>query len=512
MMDKDIIKQVGLSDNEAEIYLLLLGLGEALASEIAEKSKISRPHIYDTIAKLIDKGLASYVIKNNRKYFKPANPEVLLDLLKSKEMSLQEALADLKKLYAPSKEKPVVEVYEGKEGLKTILKDVLREGKEIHAFGPTAKWQEEVPIALQQYMKERKRIGFKGKMITPEGSSVLDTPLNEYKTIPKEHSSPATTFMYGDKTCIIMWVETPIGIIIKNNELADSMRSYFNLMWNEKTKTWYGKEGLKAYFEDMLKENPKEYLIIGEAGRAADIMPEWWNDWDKRRIAQGLKTRRIYDDTLEARKAALRHPHRELREIKFVPLQTKTPLITCVYGNKLMFTSWRIKNPILIMVENKEIAEDYRSQFETLWNQKQHTYYGIKGIQNVLMQIIQPDEKGNPKEILCYGTSGASPKLFPKFIENWHKIRIKNKVKIKIIYTDTKESHNRVAKLKNDPNYQIKFMPGGYESPVATFVLPNKVILMAITKNAFATVVENKDITEIYRKQFETLWKISKER
>jgi HTH-type transcriptional regulator, sugar sensing transcriptional regulator len=71
---KEIIKALGLSDNESEVYLILLNMNEALASEIATKSRISRPHIYDTLEKLIDKGLASYVIKNNRRHYKPANP------------------------------------------------------------------------------------------------------------------------------------------------------------------------------------------------------------------------------------------------------------------------------------------------------------------------------------------------------------------------------------------------------------------------------------------------------
>ena len=67
----------GLTENEAEVYLLLLQEDSSLASALASDTKISRPHVYDSLNKLIEKGLASYVIKNNRKYFRSANPKEL---------------------------------------------------------------------------------------------------------------------------------------------------------------------------------------------------------------------------------------------------------------------------------------------------------------------------------------------------------------------------------------------------------------------------------------------------
>lgn len=505
-MDKEIIKQIGLSDNEAEIYLLLLQLGESSASQVAEKSEISRPHIYDTLAKLIEKGLASYVIKQGRRYYKPADPDSLLELIKTKEMSLQKVLPSLKKLYAPSKEKPDVEVYEGKGGLKTVFNELLKHGKNFEAFGPTTNWKKHAPIELERYFKEREKIGFKARMLCPEGSDVLASPLNTYKFIPKQYSSPATTLMYGDKTCFVLWLDTIITILVKNKELSDSFRSYFNLMWQEQTKTLYGVEGLRHYFNDILKEKPKEFLVIGEAGRAADFDPEFWNEWDIKREKLGIKARRIYDDTLEARRAVKRHPQRKHREIKYMPFHPKTPLITVVYNNKVMLTSWKHKDLILVIIEDRDIANDFRQQFETLWNQKQHTYYGIEGVKNVLTQII--DEK--PKEVFVYGTSGASRKIFPEFIKKWHEKRVKYRIKFKVIYTDSEDTKDRLKKLEKDPYYHVRLMPGGYESPVATFVYNNKVMLIAIVKNGFATVIEHDEITKIYRKQFDTLWKISK--
>ena len=420
-------------------------------------------------------------------------------------MTLQKALPDLKKLYVPAEEKPVVEVYKGKGGVKNVFNELLRCGEEFLAFGPTTKWKEVAPIELERYFKEREKVGLKGKILGQYGTKTLEFPLNEYKFLPKQYSSPATTLMFGKKTCFVLWLDTIITILVENKELTDSFRSYFNMMWNEQTKTLYGKEGLNQYFNDVLNEKPKELLIMGE-GTAPDIDSEIWHEWDKKRVAAGIKTRRIYDDTLEARKAAKKYPTREFRKDKFIPFTTKTPLITVVYNNKVMFSSWSLKNLILVIIENKNIANDFKQQFETLWNQKQHTYYGIDGVKNVLTQFIEEA----PKQALIYGTSGASTKIFPDFIAEWHKKRIEKKIDIKVIYTDSIESKKRLKRLKKDSHFHVKLMPGGYESPVATFIYNNKVILMAIVKDGFATIIENEEINRIYRKQFDVLWKISK--
>lgn len=504
---KEIVKELGLSDNEAEVYVLLLELNEALASEIAEKSKISRPHIYDTIAKLIDKGLASYVNKNNRRYFKAASPDVLLELLKAKESSLQEVLPELKKLYAPQKEKPLVEVYEGKEGLKNILHDLLRSNKDFCAFGPTTKWREEIPLEMDRYFKQRDKLSFKARLLAPSGTKTMEYKKNEYRFLPKEYSSPATTIMYDDKTWMILWLPTIISILVENKELAESFKSFFEMMWNDDTRVWRGADGLKMYFDTIAKDKPKELMIMGNHGRAADVIPEHWNEFNKKRYEIGLRSRRIYDDTPEARKAAGKHPIGDIHQIRFNPAIGDSPIITSIYHDKVWFMSWDPKMPLVILVKNKDLAEGYKYRFEELWNQKNKTYNGLEGLKTVLEQLMED----KPEEFHIYGSSGAFVKLAPEYINDYHERRIKNRITMNIIYTDTEDSRKRAALFRKKPYTNIRYLPGQYESPIATLTYNNKVVLMAIEENGFAVVVDDPKMADIFKKQFETLWNVSKE-
>ena len=75
------LKSAGLTDNESKIYLALIDLGPSLAGQISRKTGMYRRSVYDTIEMLIEKGLVSYILQNNRKIFQAANPERLLQII-----------------------------------------------------------------------------------------------------------------------------------------------------------------------------------------------------------------------------------------------------------------------------------------------------------------------------------------------------------------------------------------------------------------------------------------------
>ena len=68
-MDTKTLEMLGLEQKQAKIYLALLQLKQATATKISEDTRIERTLCYSIINKLIDKGLISYIIQNNVKYF-----------------------------------------------------------------------------------------------------------------------------------------------------------------------------------------------------------------------------------------------------------------------------------------------------------------------------------------------------------------------------------------------------------------------------------------------------------
>ena len=86
-MDIRILEQAGLTKGESEIYLVLVRIGESIASDIAKHTKIARPNVYDYLNKLKEKRLVSFVNKNNKTYYVPSPPGRLLDFMDEKKES-----------------------------------------------------------------------------------------------------------------------------------------------------------------------------------------------------------------------------------------------------------------------------------------------------------------------------------------------------------------------------------------------------------------------------------------
>ena len=128
-MNTEILKDLGLTNTEIKIYITLLEFGSSLASVISKKSNIERTVTYHILEKLIRKGIVSYVIKENRKYFSSAEPERLKNILKEKEQSLNELIPELIKIKKQEEHPLSIEVFRGKEGFKTVMGDLIKDKK-----------------------------------------------------------------------------------------------------------------------------------------------------------------------------------------------------------------------------------------------------------------------------------------------------------------------------------------------------------------------------------------------
>lgn len=233
-MNIKVLEQIGLTKGEVEVYLILLKIGEATASEIAKYTKIARPNVYDYLNKLKEKRLVSFVNKNNKTYYLPSSPERLLEFIDEKRDILQNNLKELLSLYKPKKQKPTIEVYEGAEGLKTVMNDIIKEKKEFVGWGGSDKIRDYLPdYFIERYINERKKKKIKAKLLYTEGEPQIKINLTKFKSIPKEFTSPSTTVVYSDRVVILIYTPIPVTIVIKSKELSESYKKHFELLWKK---------------------------------------------------------------------------------------------------------------------------------------------------------------------------------------------------------------------------------------------------------------------------------------
>ncbi|MBM3233796.1 TrmB family transcriptional regulator [Candidatus Pacearchaeota archaeon] len=239
-MEIEKLKEIGLNEKETKVYLALLEMGDSLVSEIAKKTGINRSLLYTIMSDLEKKGMVSYILKNNLRYYRAIEPIKILSILKEKEKNFSSILPELIKLHKPKEKKPVVEILEGREGIKTILNDVLRQKKEWFAFNVPGKGPEILGFKVHSFEKERQKMRIKLNVMcvrTEEGikrgEQFSRMRYTRVRYMPATYESPASNWIYGDRIVIIFWYkEFPFAIRIIDKNLAESYKNYFRVLWS----------------------------------------------------------------------------------------------------------------------------------------------------------------------------------------------------------------------------------------------------------------------------------------
>lgn len=233
-MDRKILQDTGLTPKEVDVYLALITSDQASIADIMNKAKVSRKSIYEILQKLLDKGLVSYTIKDNKKQYMAATPERFIELLKEKEANLETILPELLRKHKESEEETSIRVYIGKEGMKTITSNILKVGKPIYAQVGRELVLDLLKYYLPQFIKKRVEQKIPAKMIYGESvrKRKLKIPLTELRYVPNESASPISIIIYGDNVNLLIFSENHVAIHIKSKEIAHSFMNYFNLMWS----------------------------------------------------------------------------------------------------------------------------------------------------------------------------------------------------------------------------------------------------------------------------------------
>lgn len=255
---EEIIQQQGLSEKEAKIYLVLLGLHEALPSSIARKSGIKRPTTYVILDQLEKLGLASHVKKGAHLYFRPLDPTSFIKEQLHKYKVLEKALPELLNLHKAYGVRPQMSVFEGKEGLTQIMEDTLTARDKMLLC-----WADislAVYTILQDYYptyiekKVKNKIYLKGIFPYEQKSLTFKkrgkSELREVYLVPRDRFPFKNEInIYDDKVAIISH-QDEVGVIIQNQNIADTQRAIFNL----------GFEYAKLLEPKILTKEDKKYL------------------------------------------------------------------------------------------------------------------------------------------------------------------------------------------------------------------------------------------------------------
>lgn len=246
-MSFPILEKLGLSINEAKIYLSLVESGEASISQIAIHAKIHRRNAYDAIHRLLNKGLIFQIIDPRENKYNAVDPDKLKELLAERSQELEQILPGLHKQYHKQDIPEAAYIYRGLEGQKTIWREILRSGKDSYALGAKGNWYEpKLEIARKSFFKEANKRQIKFIQIFDQEAlaKMPDFPKNfegslHYRILPPEYSSNSILNIFDDYVItytgveIMSLSENTVFFVLKSRGLADSYRTWFQYMWDK---------------------------------------------------------------------------------------------------------------------------------------------------------------------------------------------------------------------------------------------------------------------------------------
>jgi len=237
---EEIFRDLGFSEREIKVYLALLELGATTVGPIATKTRLQHSKVYQTLEKLIDRGLVSFIKKSKTKYFQAQNPKQILNILKEKEKRFSEILPKLKQKQENSKEKQIATVYEGYKAIKSMFDLILEELDKnsyyyVFAFKDdylTSKLASRFLRNIHMQLSEKK---VDDRLIANISiKKEFEKNYSDIKGIKYRFTNlnlPLGLMIIDDRVINWIWGERPTAVEIVSKQIAQQYREFFLELW-----------------------------------------------------------------------------------------------------------------------------------------------------------------------------------------------------------------------------------------------------------------------------------------
>ncbi len=211
---------------------MLVDLSKAQAGVLSRRTGIHRRSIYDALDRLIEKGLVSYIMENDKRFYMPTDPKRIQELIDLKRKEILDIMPTLHAKFAEKKDKQQTFFYRGKEGIRTVFEDQIRDRKTVYIIGASHHAKEHLKYYLPHYTNDRIKKKIKLEAIYAGKRHKTKVPLAKVRYLPESFSTLVSTNIYGNKACIILWLpHDPVAILIKQPDIAKTFKKYFDALW-----------------------------------------------------------------------------------------------------------------------------------------------------------------------------------------------------------------------------------------------------------------------------------------
>lgn len=249
-MIQETLKQLGFSDKEVEIYVLILQYGKIAPADIAKLTKINRSTVYDIAKELISRGVITEDLGSSVRYFVARSPQDLLQLIHREEKNLaqkrivtEKAIGELSQLAKNTRYSvPKIQFYSEDEVDAVLYRQTpvwnasIAESKDVWWGYQDVSFVQHYTPWLEWYWKNHSNIGVKLLSNTVQDKKITQHGFHENRIIrywKDAKDFTATEWVVGEYLIMIITHQRPHYLVeIHDAVMAHNQRQIFKAIFN----------------------------------------------------------------------------------------------------------------------------------------------------------------------------------------------------------------------------------------------------------------------------------------
>ena len=236
----NILQELGLSDNEAKVYLACLGLGPNTILKIARSAEVKRTTVYSVVESLKHKGLINIELRGFKQLYMAQDPANLEQILEKRKTILHSLMPEFSALYNLKGGEGMIKYYEGIEAVKSIYNRLLKQVRpheKYYVMSAFDDWYRADPDFFQRFIERRAKLPIELKQLFIDSplarkqKSIQETWLGKIKILPKD-TRISTNLVVIPSMIVIHQVIPPImAVVIENKSMITMIQEMFEMVW-----------------------------------------------------------------------------------------------------------------------------------------------------------------------------------------------------------------------------------------------------------------------------------------
>ncbi len=258
LSDQELITElvrVGLSENQARVYSILVSHNELRIQEITALSGLPRSSVYECLKRLFELGIAEEVIGESHKTIRPYSIGAMHHGLDEEALRLQRVKEDLRTLEQkltitpPSQNigKTSVRYYKDRSGARQLYWNTLKADNTVYVFSDWGRGRYVGMRFYERFVEESRTRGIQERVLinptdhalesirqfTYQNSPISRTPIDSIRVLDKSVVDiQGDTLIYNQTYATVYLKNVKIaGFEIESQHFVDTQRSIFETLW-----------------------------------------------------------------------------------------------------------------------------------------------------------------------------------------------------------------------------------------------------------------------------------------